>query len=198
MTINYDGLYECRFYYDTTPTSFTTMTHRFTLDVKIVLEPFPGGDPAEITLEGKDGTPIQFTAWVADVAALWATIYPATATLSRCELWRIPEGTFDGTFVNVVEIGQAGESLSASQVARQLTLTFRSREGGNARWQLMESIFTGNASVSPPYVSPGDTLAAFILAADSPVVARDNTPLIANIKLSVSENERLWRKRYRS
>lgn len=199
MPEHFDGIWELRLIYTVTPSGFTAMEHRMTLDVNVTSDPDVGALFPDIDVTGRSGAIIALDTWCDDLITVLEPAFGATASLSRFELWKIPEGTYAGVFYSAYGIGAAGTGASPNVAAWQLTLTFRSLQGGTARLQLMESMAGGNSKISPPYSSAWITdLADFITAPASPVFARDNSFVFAQIHECQGQNERLWRKRYRA
>lgn len=197
---NFDGQYEVRIIYDTLPTGFTLIEHTLTFDVlPDAVDPAPGSDFADIPLITRDGSPLDLATAVDAFVAGMIGIYPADSTIIRAELWFIPEGTFAGTFIATYAIDEPGTNVTDNQVAQQSTFTFRSIGGGSGRLQFMESSISGNGKTSYPYPAASqNAIADLVTAASGFIIARDNTFMFANIHLSNGQNERLWRKRYRS
>lgn len=198
MSENFDGVYELQVFYTTTPTGFPTMEHKMTVDVHMDADPAVGDLFTGIETRGRNGTLSTLDAVTDALIVALLPFYPSTAEISRAELWQIAEGTYDGVFISAYEIAEAGVGAGGSNVAHQSTFTFRSLNGGHGRIQLMESIDTGNTRQVAPYSSRAAVLAAFIIDADNPFQARDNSFLFANIAYSQGQNERLFRKRFRS
>lgn len=196
---NYDGQYEVRVIYDTTPSGFSLMEHSLTFDVLPSNAVDPGDEFGTIVIETHKSDPVVLDASVDAFVAGMIGIYPSTTTIIRAELWFIPEGTFSGTFISVYPIDEVGTAAGGSQVAQQSTYTFRAVGGGSARLQFMESSITGSGKSSYPYGSAAqNAIPDLVTADDNFIIARDNTFLFANIHLSNGQNERLWRKRFRS
>lgn len=198
MAVHFDGVYELQLFYTTTPSGFPTMEHKMTVDVKLDEDPAVGDGFDVIATQGRNGTLSTLDVVTDALVTALLSFYPATAEISRGELLKIPEGTYDGTFISAYEIAAAGVGAGGSTVAHQSTFTFRSLNGGHGRIQLMESIDTGKTRQAAPYSSRAAVLASFIIDPDNPFQARDNSFLFSNIAYSQGENERLNRKRYRS
>lgn len=196
---NFDGQYEVTIVYDTVPSGFPLLEHTLTFDV------LPNGDPEagqpfnDIRIFDRTNTLIFLDAAIDAFVAGMIGIYPATTTIIRAELNFIPEGTFAKTFISSYGIDEVGTAAGDEQVASQATYTFRSIGGGSGRLQFMESSITGNSKTSYPYANAAqNAIADLVTAADSFIIARDNTYMFANIHLSVGQNERLFRKRFRT
>lgn len=196
---NYDGQYEVTIVYDTEPTGFPVLEHTMTFDVLPITTVVPGLDFSDIEIELRNGaTSFLDTAVDALVTGLVA-LYPASANIIRGELNYIPEGTFAKTFISSYPIGAAGTNVADSQIAYQATYTFRSIGGGSARLQLMESSIISNSKVSYPYSSAAlNAIPDLLTATTGFMIARDNTFVFSNLHLSSGQNERLFRKRYRT
>lgn len=196
---NYDGVYELRLFYSTTPSGEEEMSHRLTFDVKPDAAPSPGADIAAIECETKGGSLELLGTWfLDDFLPLLLACYPATANFFLLEMWNIPEGTFDGTFIGSLELTEVGTNGTGSQIAQQTTFTFRSIAGGVARLQLMESSFSGNLKQTPPFATTtANNLTQFLNGNSSIMIARDNSFLNARLRQSDGQNEKLWRKRFR-
>jgi len=196
---NYDGQYEVRIIYDTLPTGFTLMEHTLTFDVLPDIVVPVGADFSDIEVLQRNGVTVALDAAIDAFVAGMIGIYPADSTIIRAELWYIPEGTFAGTFVSTYPIDEPGTNVTDNQVAQQSTFTFRSIGGGSGRLQFMESSISGNGKTSYPYASASqNAIADLVTGLTGFIIARDNTHMFANIHLSNGQNERLWRKRYRS
>lgn len=196
---NYDGQYEIRIVYDTTPSGFSLLEHTLTFDVIPSVSPTPGDAFADIAVVQRSGSNMPLDEATDAFVTGMIGIYPASTTIIRAELWYIPEGTFAGSFVSAYAIDEVGVAAGGSQVAQQSTYTFRSIGGGSGRLQFMESSITGSAKTSYPYGSAAqNAIPDLVTAASNFIIARDNTYMFANIHLSNGQNERLFRKRFRS
>lgn len=196
--VNFDGVWELRIFYTSTLATAPVLDHVLRFDVNVSSSPDVGDPFSSITLEGRDTSTQQLDAFTDDFLALLKPCYSADAEFGRAELWRIPEGTYDATFYSVYEIGEAGTNAGANVLSQQTTFTFRSQGGGTGRIQLMESAFSGSLRQSPPFTaSVANNLTNAVIAAGSPILARDNSPFIARIHQCDGQNEIIWRKRNR-
>lgn len=199
MPQNFDGIWEVRFFYTTTPTGFPEMEHRLTLDVAVDADDGPGQSFENIGLLQRNNLDTNLKIQVDALIALLQPFYPVSTEFSRAELWKIPEGTYNGQFYSVYEIGENGTSANPSLVAQQTTWTFRSLTGGNGRLQLMESALAGNTKLNPPYANASAlALASHMISSATVWKARDNGYFFANIHLTSGQNEKLFQKRFRT
>lgn len=195
---NFDGLWEMRLFYTTTPTGFPALEHRLTLDLRVLEGNEPGDPPELFEVSPRVGAPLPFTDWVDDLLAGVVPLLASSTDITRAELWRADEASLDFLFYTVYDIGANGTSANPSLPAAQLTMTFRSALGGSGRFQLMESVVGGDSKTSFPTANAAaNTLSAFIIAPASPILARDNAFFIGRINLCLGENEKIWRKRFR-
>lgn len=195
---NFDGQYEVTIIYDTTPSGFLLLEHSLTFDV-LPIGDFPAGtDFSDVEIEQRNGLTTTLDLTVDALVAGMIGIYPAATTIIRAELNYIPEGTFAKTFISAYAIDEIG-TAGASQVAQQATYTFRSLGGGSGRLQFMECSISGNSKTSYPYGSAAqNAIPDFVTAVEGTIIARDNSFLFANLHLSLGQNERLFRKRFRA
>lgn len=195
---NYDGMWELRFRYTTTPTGMPALEHRLTLDVRMNQAGDVGGEFSDFELRQKNGLFISLESYIILLSDVLGDVYNTTSEFGAVELWNYPATSTDATFYSVRTLGLAGTQAGNAQPAQQATMTFRSQNGGIARLQMMEAWFAGNAFEYAPFANPlWSILADFLVAPESPVVARDDGYLVAPLKLSHGQNEKLWRKRYR-
>lgn len=195
---NFDGEWELRIFYTTTPAGFTAMQHTLTIDVNVTSSPDIGDPFTSISATSRDTGETFLDTLVDGLVAILDGEYPATTSFARAELWFIAEGTTDAVWYSVYEIGVVGANPADETPAHQLTLTFRTSLGGVARLQLMESSNSGNGKTPYPYPA-GVTkdLADFITNEANPFRGRDNGWILSSINESQGQNERLFRKRYR-
>lgn len=198
---NFDGLYELRIFYSTTPTGLSQMLHRLTIDLMIEGDPAPGTAFADIDVTMRSSAVMPLSDWLMDPGFFMEYLvdcYPVVAEFPTAELWFIPEGTYDATFISAFEVGLVGTSVTPSVAAQQTTFTFRSIGGGTARLQLMESSFSGNTRQTPPFSAVANALSIFATSLSSAILARDNTYIFARIAQNDGQNETLFKKRFRN
>jgi hypothetical protein len=194
MAINYPGPLELRFFIVT-----DGLTHEHRLNADPFAEPDPGEDIADIDLKERGGLIVDadtaVDAWVVLLKATLATV----STITRVDLWKYAEGTFDATFITSKDLNVAGTVGPTYQPARQDTLTFRTFAGGTMRVTVNESAM--NKAFGKYAPSGGDAaidgLLAFILSTDNWLLARDNAYPVAGISYLVGQNEKIFRQRYR-
>jgi len=198
---NYDGLGELRFYYSVAPAGFANMVHKHTHDVMLTSIPDAGTLFTAIYVTSKDGAPDNGLAdHCTAFAALIAELFHESVTIDYVELWVYDaEPSSDANYINTMTLGVAGASAAAPVPAQQTTMTFRSLDGGQCRIQLMETSLTGNTKDAYPFTNvPASAVAAYAISGSSPIIARDNAHLNVPMNLLGGQNERLFRKRYRS
>lgn len=196
---NFDGQYELRIFYVTYNGSIP-LSHRHTFDVIPTSAVSAGDDFASIYVHCKDGSVDNpLTSKVDTYIELLKDFYHSTATFQRAELWELTPPPVNGTFLSAYDIGEVGDSATPSVPAQQLTMTFRTQGGYILRQQFMEPSIGGEIKDPYPFANvAAKALADFILSDAGFVVARDNTFPILALNASYGQNEKLWRKRFRS
>lgn len=195
----FDGVWELRIFYTTTATPGGAIEHVHTMDVNVNSEPLPGTPFEAIEVELKDGSSAILATKVSEYVELIDGQFAITTDFSRAELWAIPEGTYDGQFISVYTLGVQGDSGSGTIAAHQNTWTFRSRDGGTMRVQLMETVDNTNLKQSYPTGSSlVNDVFEYVTGSGSFFLARDNSVPLAPLNYSGGQNERLFRKRFRN
>jgi len=196
---NFDGVYELRFNYGVI-LSGRTIAHRHTIDVNLVdANPSPGETFDLITPTFRGGTPSPLDEVVEDYLTLSLALFGDEMTVNSVELWKIPEGTFDGTFLSAyVPTANVGTNAAACVAAQQTTMTFRTFGGGIMRVQWMETSYTVKTKLPFPVASAqAQAIADELVDLDTCLVGRDNEYPLFAMNLCNGENEALGRKRFR-
>lgn len=196
MVIHYDGEWELNIVYTTTPTGFSNMEHRLTIDVNVTSDPDVGAEFVDIDLTQRNGSITNLELQTDALVALLQPFLSTTSDISRAELFKIPEGTTDKLFIASYDIALAGTIAAEEIPAQQATLTFRSTGGGWGKVQIMEPVVSGKVKISPPYTGAALALANHIVSTAGVYKARDNGFLFSNLHYSLTENEKLMKKRY--
>lgn len=196
---NFDGLWELRLFYDTTPSGEDQMEHRFTIDVNIDGIAYAVGDPfTDFGVIRRNNADITLQTAADELENLLAAFYSTTTNFLRWELWYAPEATTDFTFYSTYAIGHVGDLVTGSVAAAQNTMTLRTQAGGIMRVQLMETSIMNNTKDGYPFAStPAQALANYLAGTTNPFLARDNSFPISPAYFSQTQNEKLYRKRYR-
>lgn len=194
----YDGVFELRFSYSVPVAGQVTLPHQHTIDVNVQGFPDVGTAFADIILIQKNSGEIQLNTWVELYMTRLQPFFSTGTEFSVVELWQYPLTGTNATWVSVYDLGIAGTSGSPANPAQQSTLTIRSAAGGILRHQLMEVVFLGQGQENPPFAQSEVTnLVTFLTDVQSPVRARDDGYLVAPLRWSLGQNEKVWRKRYR-
>lgn len=199
MPVNVDGPYELRFFYSTQPLGQPLMQHVHTFDVLLNGPMTPPIDFEFVEAESRTGIITSLADFVDAYVLVLKELFNASSTIIRAELWGDEEEDGDKIFLGVYPIGVVGLVAGSASVAQQLTITFRSTNGGIMRMQLMETAYGGTAVDDYPFQdSDIQAYAAFVSGVASPITARDNGFPFSPLRASFGENERLWRKRFRN
>jgi len=128
--------------------------------------------------------------------------YHTSITCTGYTLWKYAVGTNAKDFVSAGTVtNPAGTSATSPTVAWEVIATFRSANGGIMKVVYLEPSLTGeNRSTLTPNAAGNaiQRLASYILSADNIAIARDDAFIVAALRDSRGQNERIWRKIYRS
>lgn len=196
---NFDGIYQIMMFYDNVIAG-RTLFHKHTFDINLSdSNPSPGDPFTGINTTPRVSGSFPLDEYIESYAELVCALFGDTMSINRFELWKIPEGTFDGVFISgYTPTANTGTNAVACNPAQQTTLTFRSFAGGAARLQFMETSYTDHLRRPFPTSSaPANAIADFVLFEDSAFLARDNTPFLFALNLMNGHNEKIDNKRFR-
>lgn len=196
MAINYPGPYEIEMEY-----LVSSMTHKLRFSCTVDGTPSPGTPSNTINILKRGGA---LASMDSVVGQFWGFLRPwfhTGVTVNQVTLWKYTTGTFERTYIATMGVSlAAGSSATAPSLATQNTFTFRSGNGGIAKITLLEGNDPGALRYPLIANSAGDIaqkLAAYLISSDSPVLARDDSFLVAPMYRLGGQNEALFRKRYR-
>jgi hypothetical protein len=176
-----------------------TRSHVMGIWVAPTTNPPTGSPPTDIDIQLKGGGTKNLQEVADQFLSFVRQQYSTAITLGSFTLWR-QATEFSRDFVSAGVATTTVAGLGAITVAHQQTMTFRHANGGIGKLVLLESNATGSTrsalSVNASG-SPRERLAAYLLSADSPMIALDNSFAVAPLRLSLGENEAIWRKVYR-
>lgn len=200
MALNYPGPYGIRIFYTTTPAGFLPLTHKIEFNVRAVGTPAVGTPAESVQIELHGGGTIYVDQAVDQIITLMKPMYPAVTDFTLFELWRYAPTSFDATFITSDVIAVQGTNATASVPAGQSIITFRSAEGGSMKVHLMESsLGPGPQQAFPTSNAQVNAFSAMIVDPSSGFVfARDTSRPVSPKGLFPGQNERLWKKRYRT
>lgn len=194
---NFDGQYEVRLNY-TTVYATVPLDHIMTFDVKLDAEPEPGTPFDEVLVSDWNEASSPLDELITSLVGSLGVLFHTSSDFTTAELWKIPEGTFDATFLGAMSVATAGLSSSPTVPAGQVTLTWRSIAGGIMKMVILEGINTEQGRYAyPTPASNWNALFDYISNIGQPFMARDNTRPFAPLRASGGQNEAVWRKRFR-
>jgi len=196
MASNLPGPGELRFYYTT-----AGRIHSQRFNVRIDGNPEPGVVDTDVSILRRDDIPVTFP----DAADSWAQVFKGflatESSIDYCELWRYAPGSTDGEFISVTALGVNGLVATSVNPAHQQTFTFRTQEGGVMKIIMLETTSTSN-DVTSMAVAPGgilDTLLDFVIDPETSIfLGRDTSHIVAGLRRSQGQNEKLYRKIFRN
>lgn len=198
---SYPGPYTLEIDYFTTINS-RSLKHTNVVNCVAVGSPVPGTAATSILLATAGGG----TKTLADAAAQWWSFYrlllPTSTTAGAMSLYRITPNTSKRTFIqSVVVLPATGAVANAPLAAREDTLTFRS---GKGKWLTIDAQETSNANDTQVPLTPNaggsaqQRVAAYMLSADCVLSSRDRSFPVGAMNYSNTQNEAIYRKRFRS
>lgn len=200
MALNFPGPYSIRLFYTTTPTGFQPATHKLELNCDVVGTPEVGGDFADIQLSLRGGGTQAANVAILAFVTLIKPLFSTTTDFTIAEMWKYEPNSFDATFIAALPIAEVGTggAPTAAMAASQVICTFRSAEGGIAKFALMESQIAPALRLSYP---TGNTtinaVMAYVAGPTTWVLARDTSYVRVPLNCLPGQSEALFKKRFR-
>lgn len=195
MTLNYPGPYTIEIKYQV-----SGLEHSSEFSVVLTSSPAAGTPFSGIGVVTKDLNQVPLDQAIEAYLTSYLDLFNTATAVSEVTLWKNVFGTFERTWVSSYSpTANAGTSANPAVLAQQITLSFRSSNGGILKIVALEGFIDGN-SVEPLVPGAGSEtagLAATVIDDTSIIKARDDGTPVAALKLSRGQNERVFRKRYR-
>ena len=175
--------------------------HHFTCNLKLVGDPAPGTAPADINVETRGATDSALDNAVNDLWTLVRQLGPSTNVATNWTVWKVNNTTTEKLYISSGDLSPANFAAPAAPtLASYVICSWRSVNGGTIKLEVMEPHWARNDKV--PLLSTGvaafGALNTFILSDDNFVLARDRSWPAAPINASFGQNEKLFKRRYRS
>lgn len=181
---------------------FTTPTRSHVVRLWVMPTGSPAiGTPAtSVTIQKLSGATANLQV-VADQAWSYLRLqWPAAIQATGFSLWKyVTENSKD--YISGGSLATPAGTGGGVTIAGQCTLTFRHALGGIGKIVLIESANGGDTQVASLANAAGTAtqrLTAYLMSADSPMVALDNSFPVTPLRDSRGQNEAIWRKVYRS
>ena len=183
-------------------TGFTVPTRNHVIRMWISPSGTPavGTPPASVTIQKLGGSTANLQV-VADQAWSYLRLqWPSVINSSGFSLWKyVTENVRD--FITGGSLATPAGSGGGVTPAGQCTLTFRHALGGIGKIVLLESANAGDTQVASLANAAGTSaqrLTAYLMSADSPMIALDNSFPVTPLRDSRGQNEAVWRKIFRA
>lgn len=179
----------------------TGEVHHFTVNCDVVGPATIGLSPTVITMRSQGSGPLILAGAADDLWDVIRPIMPATTIASQYVLWKYNGTNLDKTFISGGTLTTPdGSSVGAVVLASQAIFTFRSGAGNIGKLVVNDTPITLNTRGPLGTSSIGVTAAikTYLLSANCIVMARDRSFPVAGLNESFGQNEKLWRRRYRS
>lgn len=162
--------------------------------------PAIGSLPTAVNVQKLGGTTANLQV-VADQAwSFFRQAWPSSINCSGFTLWKyVTENSKQ--FISAGTLTTPAGTGAQIVVAWEAILTFRHANGGVGKLVLLESSLGGDTQVALVPNAAGNVaqkIAAYIMSADSPMLALDNAFPVAPLRDSRGQNEATWRKIYRT
>lgn len=200
MATNLPGPYSVEYRYNVTLGSLT-LEHSLELSCAVIGTPIVGASPGSIAVQTKSGASLALLTAVNDVWNIVRTGLNTGVVCNGWTLWRYVPGTLAKDFITAGAVtNPAGSQSGTATAAAQTKLTFRLAAGGIMQTNLLEGAVAGNTKTTLVPASTGTwdkIYAAYVLSASGWVLGRDDSYPVAALNISLSQNEALFKARYR-
>jgi len=191
---NLPGPYEIEF----TLTGWTLPAREHVLRVSVaaVGSPAVGSLPTAVDIQKMGGSTAKLNIVANQMWEFIRLFYSNTISCTGYQLWRYVTGTLGKDFISTGTVTNPLCSGAAGVNSGQITQTYRSANGGILKIVLLESNQAGDTRTTlvPSAVgTASQRLAAYIMSADNPVLARDDAYPINPLRDSRGQNEKIWR-----
>jgi len=181
---------------------FTAPTRSHALRIWIAPSGSPaiGTPPASVTIQKLGGSTANLQV-VADQAwSYFRQAYVTTVSAVSFSMWKYVTETAR-EFITAGALTTPAGTAGVTTIAGQVTLTFRHALGGIGKIVLLESNLAGDTRSALVPLATGTAaqkIAAYMMSADSPMIALDNSFPVSPLRDSRGQNEAIWRMVYRA
>ncbi len=200
MAVNFPGPYQLRLFYTCGPGALPALDHVLSLNLNITGTPTPGTDFSAINVARRIGADVTLDTVTSELQAVLRPLLSlADGHITHAELWVYAAGTFIADFVATYIINLDGLSGSAGRAAGLEVYAWRTQEGGLMKIYVIEGVETTNAQkiYTALTASQQDFVDWFHEDATSYALARDTSYPLVFTKMSPSQHEAVFKKRYR-
>lgn len=133
---------------------------------------------------------------ITDYVTAFRSAIPNGATVNFAELWTMADATADPIFRESTNFALAGTGGAGAAIANsQVTIAYRSQNGGLYKWVSVENNIVVNTIYQPPFTATQlVTLHTYLIGNTSCVSARDGGFLIAALRAISKTNDKLRKK----
>jgi hypothetical protein len=179
----------------------TGEVHHFTVNCDVVGPATIGLAPTVVTMRSQGSGPLLLSGAADDLWDVVRPLMPDTTVATQYVLWKYNGTNLDKTFISGGTLTAPNGSSDGDVVlASQAIFTFRS--GGGNTGKLVVNDTPIDSNFRGPWGTGGigvtAALKTYLLSPDCIVMARDRSFPVAALNESFGQNEKLWRRRYRS
>lgn len=200
MVANFPGPDEVELLYAVNNAVGGNIIHRQRLNMELDIDYTPGTAVSSMSVLRRGGTTLPLStaidAWVALLRPLYNT---GDVNFIGANIWRYTPLSYERTFLNSYNVGLAGSGATATSLAHQDTITFKTLEGGEMRIVLLETILTTFGVDNFPFANaPIQAIATFVTGTGNWILGRDTSYPIAVFNHLLGQNEKTFNQRYRN
>lgn len=180
----------------------SSLTHHKRFNCMIVGNPTVPTPVGSLSLATKSGGTVTLQAGVDNYWNLARVAFHTSVAVLSVTLWRFLPGTLNKDFIASITVANPlGTSGTSPQDAHQTTLTFRTAAGSIMKDVFIEDSSTAKTRAVLIASAVGDAYqrcAAYWLSAEGWALGADDSYPVSALKRSGSENEAVFKKRYRN
>lgn len=179
----------------------TGQVHHFTVNCDVIGDASVGIAPTVVTMRSKGSGPLILSGAADDLWGVIRALMPDTTIASQYVLWKYNGTNLDKTFISGGTLtAPNGSNVADAVLASQMIITYRTGAGNIGKLIANDTPFTLNIRVplGTGYTTETGPIKTYLLSADCIVMARDRSFPVAGLNESLGQNEKLWKRRYRS
>lgn len=176
------------------------LSHKIEVSCDVTEAPTSPTDLSTLTFVTKGATTKTVPDGISEFFATLAPLYPSSVSFDSIELWQYAVDSYDASFIGAYGLTVAGTSGGSINPASQITVTFRDTVGGILKIVMLETV-SSDTTAQTGLSGAGSEVGAintYATGNDSWLQSRRNGFPAAFLRASWTQNEAIYRKRYRN